>query len=55
MKLYEWKYCEKIPVIYGILNTATGKWYIGSCGSMRDRMHRHYYCLTHNCHHSNKL
>ncbi len=28
---------------------------IGSCHNMRDRLRRHYYCLTHDQHHSPKL
>lgn len=55
MQLKDWGNCKEIPVIYGILNTITGKWYIGSCHSMKDRIHRHYYYLSHNQHHSNKL
>lgn len=55
MKLSDWRYCEKIPVIYGILNIETNKWYIGSCHSMKDRMRRHYYYLKAGNHHSTKL
>lgn len=55
MKLKDWRLCENIPVIYGILNTKTEKWYIGSCINMRNRMRRHYYYLIHNNHHSKKL
>lgn len=55
MKLSAWKQCKEIPVIYGITNTITNKWYIGSCHNMRDRIHRHYYYLTHDNHHSPKL
>lgn len=55
MKLSAWRKCKEIPVIYGIHNIITNKWYIGSCHNMRDRLHRHYYCLTHDQHHSPKL
>lgn len=55
MILSAWKMCKQIPVIYGIHNLITNKWYIGSCNDFRDRLHRHYYCLKHNKHHSVKL
>lgn len=55
MILKEWRLCKNIPVIYGIHNTKTNKWYIGSCHNMRDRMRRHYYYLSSNTHHSSKL
>lgn len=55
MKLKEWRTYKEIPVIYGIVNTITCKWYIGSTESFRDRAHRHYYYLKHNNHHSPKL
>lgn len=55
MKLNMWRDCQTIPVIYGIQNIVTNKWYIGSCHNFRDRVHRHFYNLEHNCHHSNKL
>ncbi len=55
MKLSAWKQSEKIPVIYGLHNLVTNKWYIGSCHNLQDRLHRHYYHLTHNIHHSIKL
>ena len=55
MKIENWRDCEEIPVIYGIKNIITNKWYIGSCVSMKDRIHRHWYYLTHNKHHSSKL
>lgn len=55
MKLNTWKDCQTIPVIYGIQNIITNKWYIGSCHNFRDRVRRHFYNLEHNCHHSNKL
>lgn len=55
MTLKDWKECEEIPVIYGLKNIITNKWYIGSCTSLKDRMHRHWYYLTHNQHHSIKL
>ena len=55
MKLSAWRKCEQIPVIYGIYNLATDKWYVGSCHNLKDRLHRHYYYLSHNNHHSTKL
>lgn len=55
MKLYDLKSFQRIPVIYGIENTETSKWYIGSCLDMKDRFQRHRYYLRHNMHHSEKL
>lgn len=55
MKLHEYKTFNSESVIYGIYNTETSKWYIGSCKNFRLRMRRHYYYLKHNAHHSNKL
>lgn len=55
MKLSDWKNCKENSVIYGIKNIITNKWYIGSCTSLRDRIHRHWYHLIHNSHHSIKL
>lgn len=55
MELSAWKQSEKIPVIYGLHNLITNKWYIGSCHNLQDRLHRHYYYLIHNTHHSTKL
>lgn len=55
MKLGDTKSFERIPVIYGIQNTITQKWYIGSCLDMKDRFERHRYYLRHNQHHSTKL
>lgn len=55
MKLENWRDCKEIPVIYGIKNIITNKWYIGSCISLKNRIHRHWYYLTHNQHHSLKL
>lgn len=55
MKLSAWKESKEIPVIYGIHNVITNKWYIGSCYNMKNRLYRHYYNLTHNSHHSPKL
>lgn len=55
MKLNEVKSFLRIPVIYGIQNTITNKWYIGSCIDMKDRFQRHRYYLRHGIHHSDKL
>lgn len=55
MKLSETKSFQRIPVIYGIQNSVTKKWYIGSCLDMKDRFQRHRYYLRHNMHHSEKL
>lgn len=55
MKLSDWKQCKEMSVIYGLHNLVTNKWYIGSCHNLKDRLHRHYYYLIHNKHHSNKL
>lgn len=55
MKLSAWKQCKEKSVIYGLHNLITNKWYIGSCHDLKDRLHRHYYHLTHNKHHSSKL
>lgn len=46
---------EEIPVVYGIKNTITNKWYIGSCLNFKDRMLRHRQNLSKNHHHSPKL
>lgn len=55
MKINEIKSFLRIPVIYGIHNTVTNKWYIGSCLDMKDRFQRHRYYLKHGKHHSSKL
>lgn len=55
MKISDTKSFLRIPVIYGIHNTITDKWYIGSCLDMKDRFQRHRYYLRHNSHHSDKL
>lgn len=55
MKFSEIKSFLRIPVIYGIHNTITNKWYIGSCLDMKDRFQRHRYYLKNNNHHSQKL
>lgn len=55
MKISEVKSFLRIPVIYGIHNTITNKWYIGSCFDMKDRIQRHRYYLRKNKHHSQKL
>lgn len=34
MELSAWKQSEKIPVIYGLHNLITNKWYIGSCHNL---------------------
>lgn len=41
--------------VYGILNTATGKWYIGSSIELSKRMGRHLWELRSGRHHSPKL
>lgn len=55
MKISEVKSFLRIPVIYGIHNTITDKWYIGSCLDMKDRFQRHRYYLRKGIHHSQKL
>ena len=55
MKLSDTKSFLRIPVIYGIQDMKTSKWYIGSCIDMKDRFERHRYYLRHNIHHSPKL
>lgn len=55
MKIGDSKSFKRIPVIYGIQNIITSKWYIGSCLDMKDRFERHRYYLRHNNHHSTKL
>ena len=55
MKFKDYKNFVTDSVIYGIQNSITNKWYIGSCVNFHDRMRRHYYYLRHNIHHSNKL
>lgn len=55
MKLNDCRKMKDVPVIYGIKNVITNKWYIGSCLSLRKRMCRHRYYLRHNKHHSSKL
>ena len=55
MKISEVKSFLRIPVIYGIHNTVTDKWYIGSCLDMKDRFQRHRYYLKIGKHHSSKL
>lgn len=55
MQLGETQKFQRVSVIYGILNTVTKKWYIGSCIDMKDRFERHRYYLRHNNHHSWKL
>ena len=55
MKFKDYKNFVTDSVIYGIQNSITNKWYIGSCVNFHDRMRRHYYHLRHNIHHSNKL
>lgn len=55
MKLYEYKNFITEPVIYGIYNFISDKWYIGSCDNFKLRIKRHYYYLCHNIHHSQKL
>lgn len=55
MKLKNYKTFIADPVIYGIQNIITNKWYIGSCKNFRLRVRRHYYYLRINAHHSEKL
>ena len=55
MKLSEHLTLEPIPVIYGIQNTITKKWYIGSTTDVRDRFVRHVSMLKNEHHHSQKL
>lgn len=55
MKLSDTKAFQRISVIYGIENTVTSKWYVGSCLDFKDRFERHRYYLKHNNHHSTKL
>lgn len=55
MKIGDTKSFERIPVIYGIYNTISDKWYVGSCIDMKDRFERHRYYLRHGNHHSEKL
>lgn len=55
MKISETKSFLRIPVIYGIYNIVTDKWYIGSCLDMKDRFQRHRYYLRKGSHHSQKL
>jgi group I intron endonuclease len=42
-------------IIYGILNTSTGKWYVGSTTQPRVRYQSHRRMLENNKHHSPKL
>lgn len=46
---------KQIEVVYGIHNTITDKWYIGSTFNLHDRIRRHRYYLLNNKHHSQKL
>ena len=39
---------KEIEVIYGIHNTVTNKWYIGSTFNLHDRIRRHRYYLLKN-------
>ena len=55
MSLNDLNNFKSVEVVYGIHNTITDMWYIGSTFNMRDRMRRHKYELLHNSHHSNKL
>ena len=55
MLLKEYKNFYEGPVIYGIYNQESDKWYIGSCANFRLRIRRHYYYLRLNQHHSSKL
>lgn len=55
MLLKEYKNFYEGPVIYGIYNQESDKWYIGSCINFRARIRRHYYYLRVNQHHSSKL
>lgn len=55
MSFIEYKKTEKIQCVYQIYNKITKKSYIGSTMNLHDRLHRHYYALTHGTHHSQKL
>lgn len=55
MQFKDYKNFITESVIYGIYNTITKKWYIGSCENFKLRMRRHYYYLRKNIHHSQKL
>lgn len=55
MKFKDYKNFSSESVIYGIQNTITKKWYIGSCICFRKRIRSHYYYLRHLNHHSDKL
>lgn len=55
MKFEDCNTFKRIPVIYGIKNVLTNKWYIGSCKDMYDRFVRHRSLLKCNKHHSQKL
>lgn len=55
MSFIEYKKTEKISCVYQIYNKITKKSYIGSTVNLQDRLRRHYYALTHNLHHSQKL
>ena len=46
---------ERKPVIYKIMNTVNGKFYIGSTGCMRQRMSCHQARLRKNMHHCSHL
>lgn len=55
MSFIEYKKTEKISCVYQIYNNVTKRSYIGSTINLQDRLRRHYYALTHNMHHSQKL
>lgn len=55
MRLIDCKNLKNSSGIYGILNTVTHKWYIGSTHDFNDRIRRHLYYLKLNSHHSQKL
>jgi len=55
MEFKDYKNFTTESVIYGIYNTITNKWYIGSCLNFKLRIRRHYYYLRKNKHHSQKL
>lgn len=55
MKLNEHLALKPVSVIYGILNTETQKWYIGSTMDVHDRFVRHVSMLRTGHHHSQKL
>lgn len=55
MKLIEHLELKHEPVIYGIRNDVTGKWYIGSTADAHDRLVRHVSLLKTGHHHSKKL